>query len=79
MLAGEDSNMGSSATPSAASCDPFCCSASTTGCSGRCSVPPSWPAPFAMVPALVALLFSLPLPDVIPNQPLVIALAPGRS
>ena len=32
---------------------------------------------FAMVPALVALLFSLPLPDVIPNQPLVIALGTG--
>ena len=43
-LEGEGSNTGSFASPSVASCGPTCCSASTTGCSGRCSQPPSWPA-----------------------------------
>jgi hypothetical protein len=39
-----DSSMGSFVIPSAVNCGPVCCSASTTGCSGRCSAPPSWRA-----------------------------------
>ena len=42
--AGEDSSMDSFGIPSAANCGPTCCNASTIGCSGRCSVPPSWRA-----------------------------------
>ena len=43
-LAGEDSSTGSFVIPSVANCGPICCSVSTSGCSGRCSVPPSWRA-----------------------------------
>ena len=77
MLAGEDSSMGSFAIPSAVNCGPICCSASTTGCSGRCSVRPSWRAHSRLVPAGIALVLSLPLPDRIPFPPLVISLGAG--
>jgi hypothetical protein len=37
-------DMDSFAIHSAANCGLACCNVSTTGCSGRCSVPPSWRA-----------------------------------
>ena len=65
--------MDSFAIPSAANCGPTCCNASTTGCSGRCLVPPSWRARSQRSqPACSRPIVALAGPG--PYQPLVISL-----
>ena len=74
-----DSSMGSFAIPSAVNCGPICCRASASGCFWALFGSAILRARSQLLPAGVALVLWLPLPDRIPYPPLVTRSAPRRS